>query len=59
MDGEYSNEYDAPQQKTIIVEQPDIHIEIPGNGIWVESITAVVIALIGVAGIYWQRHKKS
>ncbi len=61
MDKSYAEDsYDYPEQmqKTIIVEQPDIIINIPDNGIWVESISAVVVALIGMAAIYWQRHKK-
>ena len=50
-------EYPEQMQKTIIVEQPDIIINIPDDGIWIESISAVVVALIGMAAIYWQRHK--
>ena len=56
---EYPNEYDVPQQqqKIIIIEQPEIIIEMPPENYWAEGITAVVVALVGAASLYWQRHK--
>ena len=52
--------YDYPNQamqKTIIVEQPEIIIQLPAENYWAEGITAVAVALVGAASLYWQRHK--